>query len=130
MKLNQTGAFSIFEVKANILASLTNISNCKICSQHRPYAECQKEQNIQHSQWISVIQNFQYDLNKKRVRFSATTWQAVLLTGAPFQRTPSLHPGPALSRCNRCSCIGPRAPGAPRHGVWVDFSFFPDTPCA
>jgi len=27
--------------------------------------------------------------------------------------------GPALSRCNRCSCIGPRASGAPRHGVWV-----------
>ena len=34
---------------------------------------------------------------------------------------------PALSRC---SCIGPRASGAPRHGVWVDFSFLPDTPWA
>jgi len=26
----------------------------------------------------------------------------------------ALYAGPALSRCNRCSCIGPRASGAPR----------------
>jgi len=24
-----------------------------------------------------------------------------------------MYPGPALSRCNRCSCIGPRAAGGP-----------------
>jgi len=30
-----------------------------------------------------------------------------------------LQTGPALSQCNRCSCIGPRASGAPRHRVWV-----------
>jgi len=27
--------------------------------------------------------------------------------------------GPALSRCNRCDCIGPRASGVPRHGGWA-----------
>ena len=32
----------------------------------------------------------------------------------------ALLAGAVLSRCNRCSCIGPRASGAPRHGVWVD----------
>jgi len=41
----------------------------------------------------------------------------------------SVKPGTALSRCNRCNCVGPRtsggpAPlGAPRHGIWVDYSF-------
>jgi len=38
--------------------------------------------------------------------------------------------GRPLSRCNRCSCIGPRASGAPRHAVWIDYSFLPDAPCA
>ena len=39
------------------------------------------------------------------------------------------RPGPA---CNRCGCIGPAPLGAraPRHGVWIDYSFLPDTPCA
>jgi len=41
-----------------------------------------------------------------------------------------LQTGPASSRCNRCSRIGPRASGAPRHGVLVDCSFLPDAPCA
>jgi len=41
-----------------------------------------------------------------------------------------LSPEPALNRCNSCSCIGPRASEAPRHGVWVDCSFLLDTPCA
>jgi len=40
-----------------------------------------------------------------------------------MMRTKRLKAGPALSRCNRCSCIGPRASGAPRYGVWVDYSF-------
>jgi len=35
----------------------------------------------------------------------------------------ALLPGPALSQCNRSSCIGPCASGAPRHGDWVDYSF-------
>ena len=34
------------------------------------------------------------------------------------QFTPS-QARPALSRCNRCSRIGPRASGASRHGVWT-----------
>ena len=34
--------------------------------------------------------------------------------------------GPAVGRC---SSIGPRASGSPRHGVWIDCSFLPDTPC-
>jgi len=32
--------------------------------------------------------------------------------------------GPALSRCNRCSCIGPSAFGGPPNRVWADGSFF------
>ena len=40
-----------------------------------------------------------------------------------------VQPGPALSRCNRCSCIGPRASAAPRHYIWVDYSFLPDISC-
>jgi len=31
---------------------------------------------------------------------------------------------------SRCSCIGPCASGAPRHGVGGDCSVLPDTPCA
>ena len=42
-----------------------------------------------------------------------------------------VYAGPALSRCNRCSCTGfSSASGAPRHGVWIDCQFLPDTPCA
>ena len=48
----------------------------------------------------------------------------------PVTQTGDAEAGPALSRCNRCSCIGPRASVAPRHGVWVYCLFFPDTPCA
>ena len=35
--------------------------------------------------------------------------------------------GPALSRCNRCGCIGPRFSGAPSHGGWSGCLLLPDT---
>jgi len=41
-----------------------------------------------------------------------------------------LKSGSALSRCNRCSWIGPRASGGPALWCLAGCSFSPDTPCA
>jgi len=40
------------------------------------------------------------------------------------------HAGPALSRCNRCSCIGPRTSGGPAPWCLNRLFILPDTPCA
>jgi len=39
-------------------------------------------------------------------------------------------PGPALSRCNRCSCIGPRASVGPAPWCLGRLFILPYTPCA
>jgi len=39
----------------------------------------------------------------------------------------TLRSGSALSRCNDTAALGLAHLGAPCHGVWVDYSFLPDT---
>jgi len=75
--------------------------------------------NPDHPNWHHIVQT------SENLNFSSTLEMHKFL-----HKTYSMWPGPALSRCNRCSCIGPRASGVPRHSVWVDYSFLPDTPCA
>jgi len=42
----------------------------------------------------------------------------------------NLHPGPGLSQCNPCSCIGPHASGGPAPWCLGNYSYLPDTLCA
>ena len=70
-----------------------------------------------------------YDLEKDKPWRDSRLHDVIVKNWQSISRWWS-SPGPVLSRCNRCSCTGPHTSEAPRHGVWVDCSFLPDTPCA